>query len=110
MSAAAAGIAEKIAAQMPAAIVAAITATITPRRARDGSDVVIVGCLFGCGVASRQVDIVIEPRMLLVYRVLEALHPGLHQNVLVAVRVVHPWGIRIDELGHAAKQACAFGA
>src|ERR1019366_2270726 len=79
MSAAPTGVAAKIAAHV-AMITAAIVA---PRLARHRSDIVMVSGLFSGGVAPCQVDVVIKPRMLLVHRVLEALHPGLHQNVLV---------------------------
>src|SRR6202163_1735494 len=101
MPAAPAGIAEHIA--------ATITGTITPQRTPHGRKAVMRG-LFARGVAPLDVDVVIPPGMLFVNGVLEALHPGLHQNVLVAVGVIHPWRVRIDELGHATEQAGAFGA
>src|ERR1700731_1789599 len=90
-------------------IAARIAATIAPQRARHGTKVVIRK-LLARGVAPLDVDVVIPPRMLLEHGVLEALYPGLHQNVLVAVRVIHPWSIGIHELGHATKQARPFRA
>src|ERR1700694_5571533 len=86
-----------------------IAATIAPQRARHAT-MVVFRRLFARGVAPPDVDVVIPPRMLLEHRVLEASHPGLHQNALVAVRVIHPWSIGIHELGHATKKARAFGA
>src|SRR5436853_3923564 len=86
-----------------------IAATIAPQRARHGT-MVVIRRLFARGVAPLDVNVVIPPRVLLEHGVLEASHPGLHQNVLVAIRVVHPWSIGIHELGHATKKARPFGA
>src|ERR1700732_5248528 len=101
MSAAQVGIAENSA--------ATITGTITPQRTSHGCKAVMRG-LFTGGVAPLDIDVVIPPGMLFVNGVLEPLYPGLHQNVLVAVGVIHPRRVRIDELGHATEQARAFGA
>src|SRR5450759_4211742 len=99
MSAAAAGIAENPAAK--------IAETIMPRRTPDGRSAVTCFLLAG-GFAPLEVDVVISPWVLLVHGVLEPSYPGLHQNVLVAIRVIHPWRIRIDELRHPTKEPRAL--
>src|SRR5438132_793015 len=86
-----------------------IATTIAPQRARHGT-MVVIRRLFARGVAPLDVDVVIPPRVLLEHGVLEALHPGLHQNVLVTVRVIHPWRVRVDERGLGTEQARASGA
>src|SRR5436190_6498839 len=95
MSAAPAGAAQDTAANITAAINAKPTQ-------RSGAR---VPCrLLSEGVALFDIDIVIAPWMLLVYRVLVSAYPRMNEYVLVAVGVENPWCVGVDELRHPAEK------
>src|SRR5262245_44588595 len=71
--------------------------------ARPSARCMLIGSLLS-RLAALEVDVVVLPGMPVEHGVLVSEHPGLHEDILVAVRVQDPGGIGVDDLRHLPEQ------